>query len=144
MIKTLSLICLMVTIYGCMLGYTWVNTDYPAEEMSDHLVLDKGECIYKSDRTYPDPKPVQDPDKLYYECMAYTNRQDQYPIKTEDGNIEYRTVTRIGDPYYCRPSWEHRSAYREYESELRQQQTNRVKYVNSCLSIMGWDRIKIE
>jgi hypothetical protein len=142
--KILTLIFLLATLYGCMPGYTWVNTDYTAEEMSDHFVMDKGECIREADRTYPDPYPVPDPDELYYECMAYTRRTEIYPVKTEDGDIEYRTIIRRGNPWLCRPSTEHRFAYREYQFELSQQQISRAEYVNSCLLMMGWDRIKTE
>ena len=144
MFLKLALFCLLVTLYGCMLGYNWVNTDYPADEMSNHFAMDKGECIQKSDMTYRDPAPVQNPDELYDECMADTTREESYPVKTEDGNIEYRTVTRRGNPFYCRTSRAHRDAYREYQSELRQQQLNRAKFVNSCMAFMGWERIKLE
>ena len=144
MLKNLTLICLLVNLYGCMLGYTWVNTDYPTDEMSDHFVLDKGECIRESDLTFRYPDPVQDPDELYYECIADMTHQEEYPVKTEDGSIEYRTVIRRVNPFYCKTSRQHRAAYREYESELRESQLNRAKYINSCLSVMGWERMKIE
>jgi hypothetical protein len=144
MIKTLIIIYLLVTAFGCMPGYTWINNDFTADEMTYNFYLDKSDCIRESDQTYQDPVPVQNPDELYYECMANTTRRETYPAKTEDGSIKYRTVTTRDNPYLCRPSRELRNSYREYEYELRQQQSNRAKYVNACLSIMGWERIKVE
>jgi hypothetical protein len=144
MFKTLFILCLLVSVYGCMPGYTWINTDFSDDEMTENFYLDKGNCIRDSDKTYQDPSPVQNPDELYYECMAHTTRQETYPVKTEDGSIKYHTTTSSGNPYHCRPSRELRNAYREYEHELRQQQSNRAKYINACLSMMGWERIKSE
>ncbi len=134
----------LLLLAGCGPGYRWINDEYPVAEMDDHFEMDKGNCIRESDATYPDPYPIQDPDEYYYECMANTTRLERYAVKNEDGTTEYRTVTRRGNPYLCTPSREHKRYYREYETELREQRNSRAKYVNSCLSIMGWQRIQIE
>jgi hypothetical protein len=125
-----------------MPGYTWVNDYYTEAEISGSFAMDKGDCIRESDQTYPYPRPIENPDELYYECMSEISREESYPVKTEDGKTVYRTVKSRGNPYQCRPSREHRDAYREYEYVLRQQQSNRAKHVNSCLFILGWERIK--
>ena len=144
MIKFTNLICLPLFLTGCMLGYTWVNPDYPEEEMRNEFVKDKGECMGRAGRLYPLPEPVQDPDELYRECMSYYEREERYPVRNADGDIEYRTVTRRPNPWQCRPSRELEAAFREYESELRAQQMGRARYVNTCLATFGWERIKIE
>ncbi|MGK0297323.1 MAG: hypothetical protein ACI9XC_000926 [Gammaproteobacteria bacterium] len=144
MIKTVITSFLLIVTYGCMPGYTWINNDFTSDKMTDNFYFDKGNCIRESDLIYQDPNPVQDPEELSNECMANTTRRETYPVKSEDGSIKHRTVTTRGNSYLCRPSRELRNAYREYEYELRQQQSNRAKYVNACLSIMGWERIKTE
>lgn len=144
MIKALAISCSLVVLTGCIPGYKWVNTDFSEDEMTANYVVDKGECMYVANQSYPDPEPVQNPDELYNECMAYSSRQDSYPVRTEDGGIEYRTVTRRVSPWQCRPPRELVRAYREYEIELRQTQMYRARHVNSCMSVMGWERIKRE
>lgn len=144
MFKTLIIIITILTLSACAPGYRWVNSDYPLSQMEDQFILDKGSCIRDADDTYPEPYPVQDPDEVYEECMAYTSRQERYAVKTEDGRTEYRTVTVRGNPYVCTPSREARQNYREYENYLMQQRNSRAQYVNSCLAIMGWEKIQIE
>jgi hypothetical protein len=144
MFRVLLIMGFLLTLSACMPGYKWVNTDFSEDEMRDQYVLDKGQCMQVAGQTYPDPYPVQNPDELYYECMAYSSRRETYPIRTEDGDIEYRTVTRRANPWQCRPPREMREAYREYQNELRSMQMYRARHVNSCMSVMGWERIKIE
>ncbi len=144
MIKASLVTVCLISLAGCMPGYKWVNPDFSEEEMRDQFVLDKGHCMQIADQTYPDPDPVQDPDELYSECMDYSSRRDTYPVRTEDGDIEYKTVTRRAHPWQCRPPRELREAYREYQHALRSMQTYRARHVNSCMSVMGWERIKIE
>jgi hypothetical protein len=142
MFKFSILICLPAILCGCMLGYTWVNPDYSEDEMRGQFFVDKGECMGRAGRLYQDPEPVQDPDELYRECMRDIEREERYPVRTEDGNIEYRTVTRRTNPWQCRPSRELETAFREYQSELRTQQMGRARYVNTCLATFGWERVK--
>jgi hypothetical protein len=144
MLRVFIFITTLFVLTACMPGYKWVNTDFSEEEMYDNYVLDKGQCMQVAGQTYPDPEPVRDPDELYNECMAYSSRRDTYPVRTEDGGIEYRTVTRRVNPWQCRPPRELREAYREYQNELRDMQMFRARHVNSCMSVMGWERIKIE
>jgi len=144
MFKITVLILTLFSMYGCMLGYTWINPDYPEEEMRSEFVKDKGECMGRAGRLYPLPEPVQDPDELYRECMRYNEREDRYPVRNEEGDIEYRTVTRRAHPWQCRVSRELETAFREYESELRAQQMGRARYVNTCLATFGWERVKKE
>lgn len=144
MLKTSILIVSLLILSGCGPSYRWINDEYPVADMQDHLEMDKGNCIRESDYTYPDPWPMEDPEDDYYECMAYTSRQVSYPITKEDGTTEYRTVTTRGNPYVCTPSRRERELYRAYENYVRQQRYHRAEYVNSCLSMQGWQRIKIE
>jgi len=141
--KPLFTVIAWLMLSACTPGYQWVNTDYPLPEMKDHFAMDKGDCIREADATYPDPYPVADPDELYYECMAQTSRRETYPVKAEDGTTVYRTVMTRGNPYVCRPTREEQQYYREYENYLRQQRNERAQYVNSCLAIMGWEKIQI-
>ncbi len=144
MVKLLTTISSVIFLSACMPGYKWVNIDIEADKMSDQFVVDKGECMYVAGQSYPDPPAVRDPDELYYDCMEYSSRRDSYPVRTEDGSIEYRTVTRSVNPWQCRPPRELVRAYRKYENELRQTQIYRARHVNSCMSVMGWERIKTE
>lgn len=142
--RVLFAMILIPALYGCGPGYRWVNSEFSPEEMEDRFVMDKGACIREADQTYPDPYPVQDPDEAYYECMASTTRRETYRVKTDDGRTEYRTVTASGDPYLCTPSREDREQYRNYERELQSQRASQSQHVNSCLRLMGWDRIPVE
>jgi hypothetical protein len=144
MFKLLLISSSAIFLSACMPGYKWVNIDIEADKMTDQFVVDKGECMYVAGQSYPDPSAVRDPDELYDDCMAYSSHQDSYPVRTEDGNIEYRTVNRRVNPWQCRPPRELVRAYREYEIELRQTQMYRARHVNSCMSMMGWERIKTD
>lgn len=144
MLRILLLLNLLALLSGCAPGYVWVNREYPMEEREDRLVMDKGLCMQEAEQSYPDPYPVADPADAYDECMFNTVWRDTYPVRTEDGRIVYRTVTGRGDPYWCRPGWHERQAYREYEQELQSQRNERVKYLNSCLRLKGWEQVPLE
>lgn len=144
MFKNWIKLLVLANLAGCSPGYKWMNSDYAVTEMDDHFAMDKGACIREADVTYPDPYPIADPEEVYYDCMANTSRRETYPVKAEDGSTVYRTVIARGNPYFCRPSREERQNFRDYENYLRQQRNERAQYVNSCLAIMGWEKIYIE
>jgi len=144
MIKSLFSIIILSILSGCAPGYVWKNNDYSPSQMKDHYFVDRGSCVREAQYTYPDPTPVINPDDTYHECMAYTRRLVRYPVTIDDGTTEYRTVSVRGNPYICTPSRQQRQYYREYENYLMRQRNERANYVNSCLAIMGWERIPIE
>lgn len=144
MIKSLFTCVAILVLSGCAPGYVWMNDDYSTSKMKDHLVADKGNCFREAKYTYPDPRPVKNPDDTYHECMAYTRRLVRYPVTNEEGETEYRIASVRGNPYVCTPSRQERRYYREYENYLMRQRNERARYVNSCLAIMGWQRIPIE
>jgi hypothetical protein len=134
----------ILILSGCGPGYRWVNNEYPLAEMDDHFEMDKGTCVRESDDTYPDPVPVENPDDYYNECMANTTMLERVVIENPDGTRRYETVRKQGNPYLCTPSREYRDHYASYVNDLWTQQTSRAKYVDSCLSLMGWQQILIE
>jgi hypothetical protein len=144
MIKLLYSIVFLIILSGCTPAYVWMNDDYSTAEMRDHFVVDHGSCAREAYYSYPDPVPVKNPDDVYRECMAHTRRLVRYPVTTEDGETEYRTVLVRGNPYVCTPSRQQQRYYREYENYIMRQRSERAHYVNSCLAIMGWERIPTE
>ena len=144
MIRSVSPIIILLILSGCTPGYVWINDDYSSSQMKDYFIVDRGDCIRDAQYSYPDPRPVANPEDNYRECMAYTRRLVRYPVTTEDGKTEYRTVSVRGNPYVCTPSRQERRYYREYENYLMRQRHERASYVNSCLAIMGWERMPLE
>ena len=128
---------------GCA-RYSWVNDSYSAAEMEDNYVLDRGNCIREANVTYPEPYPVQDPEQAYYECMARNTRTGTVAERTPEGEIVYRRVRSTPRPYVCAPTYEEKRRFEEYVETLQARERERAAYVQSCMSVLGWERIRME
>ena len=131
----------LVMLAAACTRYTWVNDSYSAAEMQDNYVLDRGNCVREANATYPEPYPVQDPEQAYYECMARNTRDGTVAGRTAYGEFVYGRVRTTPNPYACAPTYEHKRRYEEYTETLSAQERQRAAYVNSCMSILGWEKV---
>ncbi len=141
----LILIMIILMIVGCNIPrYMWVNNNYSPAEIQNRLVIDQGQCDREANTTFPDPTPVKNPDDAYHECRANNRRQGEFEGRTNTGTTISGTVTSSGNPFACNSTPEDRRQYREYRNQLSALDNNRTKYTNSCMSLRGWNQIRVE